>query len=54
MAKYSAGTASVRRFLNAQAERQDDLESAGWTVVRWATGTPGRTIVARLGRALYL
>jgi hypothetical protein len=54
MAKYGAGTASVRRFLNAQAERQDDLESAGWTVVRWATGTPGRTIVARLGRALYL
>lgn len=52
--KYGVGELGVRESLRAERQRQADLEAAGWRVVRWTTGEPGRQVVARLGRALYL
>ena len=36
------------------AELKADLEAAGWRLVRWVPGDAGATLVARVGRALYL
>ena len=52
--KYGLGELAVRESLRAERARQADLEAAGWRFVRWTTGEPGRQVVARLGRALYL
>ncbi len=54
LGKYGVGELAVRESLRAERRRQADLEAAGWRVVRWSTGEPGRQVVARLGRALYL
>jgi hypothetical protein len=51
--KYGSGQ-DMRSSLGAERRRQDDLEAAGWRVVRWVSGEPGRVVVARLARALYL
>ena len=52
--KYGASGDQVRTAIRAERERQLDLEAAGWRFVRWVVGDSGATIVARLGRALYL
>jgi hypothetical protein len=52
--KYGVGELAVRESLRAERQRQADLEAAGWRFVRWTTGEPGRHVVARLARALYL
>lgn len=52
--KYGTTSDEIRAALRAEKERQADLEAAGWRVVRWVTGDSGATIVARVGRALYL
>ena len=52
--KYGTTPEELRRHLAAQARRQDDLERAGWTVVRWTTGDPRTAVVTRLARALRL
>jgi len=54
VAKYGRTGAEVREALRAERERQSDLEAAGWRFVRWVPGDPGATVVARVGRALYL
>ncbi len=52
--KYGDTAAAIRQALRAERARQADLEAGGWRVVRWVTGDPGRSVVARVGRALYL
>ena len=54
VAKYGTSSPEIRAALRAERDRQADLEQAGWRVVRWVTGDTGATVVARLGRALYL
>ena len=54
VAKYGATGREIRAALSGERERQQDLELAGWRVVRWVTGDPGARIVARISRALYL
>jgi hypothetical protein len=54
MAKYGVTAVEQRRRLGEQRRREDDLERAGWRVVRWATGDSGPAVVARLARALAL
>lgn len=52
--KYGDTAAAIRQALRAERARQADLEAGGWRVARWVTGDPGRSVVARVGRALYL
>jgi hypothetical protein len=52
--KYGATGREIRSALSAERERQNDLEDAGWRVVRWVTGDPGAQVIARISRALYL
>ncbi|MBI1378871.1 MAG: hypothetical protein GC157_15545 [Frankiales bacterium] len=54
VAKYGSTSAQIRAAMRAERARQADLEAAGWRVVRWVAGETGATIIARLGRALYL
>lgn len=54
LGKYGRSERELREALRAERVRQADLEAAGWRLVRWTTGEPGRTVVARLARALYL
>lgn len=54
VAKYGTTAAEIRATMRAEKDRQADLEAAGWRFVRWVPGDSGATIVARLGRALYL
>jgi hypothetical protein len=52
--KYGETAPAIRSALSAERERHADLEAGGWRVIRWVTGDPGRSVVARVGRALYL
>lgn len=54
VSKYGTTAREIRAAMRAEKERQADLEAAGWRFVRWVPGDSGATIVARLGRALYL
>ena len=54
MSKYGRTAEEIRRTMRAEKERQADLEAAGWRFARWVVGDSGATIVARVGRALYL
>jgi hypothetical protein len=54
MAKYGVTAGEQRSRLGEQRRREDDLERAGWRVVRWATGDAGPAVVARLASALAL
>jgi len=45
--KYGDTAAAIRQALRAERARQADLEAGGWRVVRWVTGDPGRSVVAR-------
>lgn len=54
VAKYGTTADEIRSTMRAEKDRQADLEAAGWRFVRWVPGDSGATIVARLGRALYL
>ena len=54
VAKYGSSSHEIRQALRAERERQADLEAAGWRLVRWVPGDAGATLVARVGRALYL
>lgn len=52
--KYGETPLEIRAAMRAERERQADLEAAGWTFVRWMSGSSGRNIAARLGNALDL
>jgi hypothetical protein len=52
--KYGETPDAMRARLRAERERQDDLEAAGWSFVRWVTGEPARVVMARVARTLYL
>jgi len=54
LGKYGTTPEELRRRLAAQSRRQDDLERAGWTVVRWTTSDPPQAVITRLARALRL
>jgi hypothetical protein len=54
VATFGASSRQIRAALSAERDRQNDLEDAGWRVVRWVTGDPGARVVARISRALYL
>jgi len=51
-AKYGLSAADQRSRLLEQRRRQDDLEAAGWRIVRWTTGESGAVVTARVRRAL--
>jgi hypothetical protein len=50
--KYGETALEIRAAMRAERDRQADLEAAGWTFVRWMSGTSGRSIVTRLCREL--
>lgn len=54
LSKYGTTADEIRRSMRAEKDRQADLEAAGWRFARWVVGDSGATIVARVGRALYL
>lgn len=50
--KYGASTAQFRQRLTAERRRQQDIEPAGWRVVRWSSDEPRAVISTRVAVAL--
>jgi hypothetical protein len=50
--KYGTDPAHVARALRAERLRQRDLEDADWTVMRWDSAEPPRSVLRRLRTAL--